>query len=284
MRSLTIISGILMMATGAFCFINPGQTFMTMAFVIGAVMVICGIIHALAYLLDRSQMGQGDNNGWILTDALLTLLLGIMILCNQLTVDIAIPMIFGMWVLISGLLRVEAASRIDRQKKPGNFKAAFITGIVTVVVGLFGFVNPLVTYVSVVMLLGIFMLMQGINSLELGINMPHKAKPLKEIAERPARFRKITVEQPLRGKKITEEEEKMSVEERLKVAEEQEKEMEFMEAITKESIGLSREEVEQVIQKLEEDRSDEPAGSGDAGGGDVVYMNQEEETGKGKKE
>ena len=124
MRVLTLAGGVLMVATGAFCFINPGQTFMTMAFVIGAVMVINGLIHAVGFLIARGSFGIGDNNGWILIDAVLTLLLGILILCNQLTVDMAIPMIFGMWVLVSGLLRFEASTRINRQKKPANFKAA----------------------------------------------------------------------------------------------------------------------------------------------------------------
>ena len=141
MRVITLAGGFLMVATGAFCFINPGQTFMTMAFVIGSVMVINGVIHALGFLLARGSFGIGDNNGWILIDAILTLLLGILILCNQLTVDMAIPMIFGMWVLVSGLLRFEAATRINRQKKPGNFKAAFFTGIVTILVGLVGFIQ-----------------------------------------------------------------------------------------------------------------------------------------------
>ena len=147
MKGLTIVSGIIMIAAGAFCFINPGQTFMTMAFVIGTVMALCGIIHVLAYVIGRTPHGKGDNNGWILIDALLTLLLGILVLFNQLTVDMSIPMVFGMWVLVSGLLRLEAASRIDRQRKPGNFKATLITGVITVVMGLLGFINPFVTYV-----------------------------------------------------------------------------------------------------------------------------------------
>ena len=165
MRVLTIAGGILMIATGAFCFINPGQTFMTMAFLIGAVMVINGLIHAVGFVLSRGNFGIGDNNGWILIDAILTLLLGILILCNQLTVDIAIPMIFGMWVLVSGLLRFEASTRINRQKKMKNFKAAFISGLATIAVGLFGFINPLVTYVSVIVLLGIFLIVPGASSM-----------------------------------------------------------------------------------------------------------------------
>jgi len=184
MRVLTLAGGILMVATGAFCLINPGQTFMTLAFLVGAVMVVNGLIHALGFLLARGSFGIGDNNGWILIDAILTLLLGIMILCNQLTVDIAVPMIFGMWVLVSGLLRFEASTRINRQKKPRNFKAAMITGIITIAVGLIGFINPFVTYVSVIVLLGAFLIVQGANSIELGINMPHEKKSYVKIYKR----------------------------------------------------------------------------------------------------
>lgn len=232
-----------MVATGAFCFINPGQTFMTMAFVIGSVMVINGVIHALGFLLARGSFGIGDNNGWILIDAILTLLLGILILCNQLTVDMAIPMIFGMWVLVSGLLRFEAATRINRQKKPGNFKAAFITGLVTILVGLVGFINPFVTYVSVIILLGAFLVVQGINSIELGINMPHK---VKEDA-------KVFVPSRTAVKIDDEDETEEAVAERIQAQKEFEQKKEFTMALGEGNFGLTKEEVEKAVQELKKE-------------------------------
>ena len=244
MRILTLAGGVLMVAAGVFCFINPGQTFMTMAFVIGSVMVINGLIHALGFLLARGSFGIGDNNGWILIDAVLTLLLGILILCNQLTVDIAIPMIFGMWVLVSGLLRFEAATRINRQKKPANFKAAMITGVVTIIVGLFGFINPLITYVSVVALLGIFMVVQGANSIELGINMPHKAKEdaIEYVSTRvPVKIGDDENESP------------EAVAERIQAQKEFEEKKEFTMAFGEGNFGLTKEEVEKAVQELKKE-------------------------------
>ena len=116
MRILTIISGILRGLTGAFCLMNPGQTFLSLAFVVGLIMVLNGLIHALAYFIGRGLHNRGDNNGWILTDALLTLLLGILILCNQLVADTAIPLVFGMWMLVAGILRIEASTHIDKNE------------------------------------------------------------------------------------------------------------------------------------------------------------------------
>ena len=243
MRVITLAGGFLMVATGAFCFINPGQTFMTMAFVIGSVMVINGVIHALGFLLARGSFGIGDNNGWILIDAILTLLLGILILCNQLTVDMAIPMIFGMWVLVSGLLRFEAATRINRQKKPGNFKAAFITGVVTILVGLIGFINPFVTYVSIIITLGIFLVVQGINSIELGINMPHK---VKEDA-------KVFVPSRTAVKIEDEDETEEAVAERIQAQKEFEQKKEFTMALGEGTFGLTKEEVEKAVQELKKE-------------------------------
>ena len=192
MRILTIISGILMVLTSAFCFINPGQTFLVLAFIIGMVMVLNGIVHALAYFIGRGLHNKGDNNGWILTEALITLVLGILILCNQLVVDAAIPMVFGTWVLVSGILRIEASTHINKNKKMTNFKTTLITGIVTVVVGVLGFINPMMNWLSTAILLGVFMLVQGVNIIELGINMPHEKKAYVKIYKKRRQVVKIT--------------------------------------------------------------------------------------------
>ena len=184
MRIFTIIGGILRVLTGAFCFSSPGQTFLAFAFVVGLVMVLNGTIHAVAYLSGRGLHNKGDNNGWILTDALITLLLGILVLCNQLVADTAIPMVFGMWVLVTGILRIEAATHINKEKKQKNFRVTMITGVLTTLIGLFGFINPLVAWLSTTFLLGFFMVMQGINIIELGINMPHEKKAYVKVYKR----------------------------------------------------------------------------------------------------
>lgn len=195
MRVLTIISGILMIMTAAFCFMNPGQTFLVLAFIVGVVMVLNGIIHTLAYLVGRGLHNKGDNNGWILADALITLILGILILCNQLVVDAAVPMVFGIWMVVSGILRVEASTHINRNKKNANFRITLITGLVTILVGVFGFVNPLLSWIGTAILVGVFMLVQGINVIELGINMPHEKKSYVKIYKRKRNAVKITPQQ-----------------------------------------------------------------------------------------
>ena len=247
MRVLTIISGIIMVLMGAICLMNPGETFMNLAFLIGAVMVFCGIIHLLTYLIGRGMRNKGDNNGWILINALLTLLLGVLIMCNQLTVDMAIPMIFGTWMLVAGLLRIEAATRIDRNTKPKNFKAALITGVITLMVGLIGFINPLITYISIMYVLGFFLIVQGINSVELGLNMPHERK--EETVK--VFFRK---REPVKiNDELHENDEAVEIRKRAQLKQRQE--AEFFEKTAIKGIGISREDFEKAIQEDKEAKS-----------------------------
>ena len=194
MRVLTIISGVLMALTGLFCFMNPGQTFLALAFIIGLVMMLNGAIHMLAYVLGRGLNNRGDNNGWILVDAIITFLLGALILGNQLVADTSIHVVFGMWLLVSGVLRLEADTRINFKIKKSNFVVTLLTGIVTTLLGLFGFVNPLVSVVGTIVLLGMFLVMQGINVIELGINMPHEKKSYMRIYRKQRDPIKITEE------------------------------------------------------------------------------------------
>lgn len=116
-------------------------------------------------------------------------------LCNQLVADTAIPLVFGMWVLVSGILRIEAATHINLERKRENFRITMITGVMTVVVGLFGFINPLVMFLSTVVLMGFFMVMQGINIIELGIDMPHQRKAYVKIYKRKREPVRITPEE-----------------------------------------------------------------------------------------
>ncbi len=175
MRILTIISGILLVLTGVFCFANPGETFLSLAFILGLMMVINSIIQGIAYWWGRAG-NQHDNNGWILTEAVITFILGILVLSNQIAADVAIPMVFGMWAMFSGILRVVTATTIDRRHKKANFIWTLATGLLCALGGLYAFLNPIIAGLAIAVLLGIMFVVQGISTLELGIHMPHEKK------------------------------------------------------------------------------------------------------------
>ena len=88
MRIATILMGLLLLATGIWSFANSGVTFLALAFVIGLVMIVEGTIEAGIYIYARSGIRQ-DNNVWMLTDNVITLLTGILVISGQLAADVA---------------------------------------------------------------------------------------------------------------------------------------------------------------------------------------------------
>ncbi len=192
MRLLTIISGVMLVLTGLFCFANSGETFLALAFVLGLVMIMSSIIQLISYWWGRND--RTDNNGWIFAESIITLILGILVQTSLIAADAAIPMVFGLWVMFSGVLRFVVATMINPSKKTSNFVWTIVIGLVGIFIGIYAFVNPLTANLPIAVLLGIIFLMQGIGILELGIHMPHQKK---DNTKPKAKMIKIQIKKPM---------------------------------------------------------------------------------------
>lgn len=56
MRIVTIVSGMLLVGTGIWCFAHPGAPFITIAFLLGVAMLISGLSNILAYIIYRKRI------------------------------------------------------------------------------------------------------------------------------------------------------------------------------------------------------------------------------------
>lgn len=192
MRLLTIISGVMLIISGLFCFANAGETFLALAFILGLVMILSSIIQIISYWWGR--VDRSDNNSWIFAEAIITLIMGVLIQTSLIAADAAIPMVFGMWAMFSGVLRFVVATLINPSKKTSNFLWTMIIGILGIICGIYAFVNPMTGNLPIAVLLGIIFLMQGIGILELGIHMPHEKK---DNSKPKARMIKIQIKNPM---------------------------------------------------------------------------------------
>lgn len=172
MRVLTLSMGILLVAAGVWAFACSGFSFLALAFPIGLVMIADGAIESIIYMVARGE-NRNDNNVWMLADSILTLLLGVFVIVGQLAAEVAVPYVFGMWMLISGVLRLTVALNINRKEKKSNFMWAVFTGTLCTVAGIYGFFNDVIFDVAAGELIGVFLIIQSLNTFELGINMPH---------------------------------------------------------------------------------------------------------------
>jgi uncharacterized membrane protein HdeD (DUF308 family) len=171
-RVFKIAAGVILILTGVFCFANPGATFLSIAFVLGCAMLLSGISGTFAYIWLSRKM---EITGSLMVEGVLSILLGLLVLSNQLLADAAIPVFFGMWVMFSGIIRVVEAYT---HRKTGRAELIWFLcmGLAGVAAGLYSFYNTVLFAFSAIMLVGILYIVQGFNVLLVGINLSFHRK------------------------------------------------------------------------------------------------------------
>lgn len=166
MRVLKIAAGVILILTGVFCFATPGAMFASVAFLLGCAMLLSGIIGILAYI----WMGKNKETSIILmAEGLTSVILGVLVLANQLQADAAIPVFFGLWVMFSGVIR---AAEAYTHRDSGRMTLIWLSvlGVLGIAAGLYAFFNTVVFALPVVVLTGIMFIVQGVNVLLVGVN------------------------------------------------------------------------------------------------------------------
>lgn len=164
MRILTMLTGILFMGAGIFLVANEGVTFLSVAFIVGWMFVIAGVVECLSY---SSYRGDNVERSWILNDGLTTFVLGGLILLNKISADAVVPMILGLWVLIAGIRNfVHAWEHIEDR---GNaFYDHLIIGLLNIVFGIYVFFDGEIFNLASITMIGLCIIVQGINILHIG--------------------------------------------------------------------------------------------------------------------
>jgi len=167
MRIITILSGIMLIGTGIWCFAHPGATFLSVAFIFGIAMLISGLVNIVSFLVYRKQ---AIHSYWQLSDGLLSLILGCIIIADLLITEPIAIIFFGMWIIFSGAMRI-AASLIIKNLEITGWYWGLIFGILSLLAGVCAFVYPLVEGLAMVIIIGGVFCLQGANIMIMGIHM-----------------------------------------------------------------------------------------------------------------
>ncbi|MFS0783036.1 HdeD family acid-resistance protein [Bacillus sp. 1P06AnD] len=157
-RILILVSGILMIGLGFWFMVDPSVTLAAFTVFIGLLMMVSGIFHIIMYFYHRKYR---RTSGWVLADGILTLLLGIVLVADQISGTLALAYLFSFWVLFSGLLRVIGAFEARDFDIPywGWIMAA---GIIGILIGFMALFNPIIAAIGIAFIIGAFFIVQGI--------------------------------------------------------------------------------------------------------------------------
>lgn len=175
MKTLTIFSGILMTLMGVFSIVSAGLSFLALAFPIGIVLMVVGLVLCFAY---KRIAEDEENSHWVLIEGLTMFMLGFVVLTGQLAADIAVPVVFGLWSMISGIRGFAVLSTWDMEVREKNidFFWSIIVSILNLVVGIYAFFNSMLLGLSVLMYMGISFVVQGANVIKIGADITY-SKP-----------------------------------------------------------------------------------------------------------
>jgi uncharacterized membrane protein HdeD (DUF308 family) len=174
MKILAIVLGILMILSGVFCLASPGLTYMTLAWVIGVCMVVESIGDLCTY---QGRRALGIADGWSLAGAIITLLLGIVLMISntmQLTVDSLLVVFAAIWLIVMGVTRIIVAMRMHQMREmlPKEIRGSrwvwtLILGILLIVCGILGILNPTVLMLAIGLMIGLSIIISGANLIAL---------------------------------------------------------------------------------------------------------------------
>lgn len=155
-----LIASVAMVASGIFCIANSSAAFLSLAFIIGVVLVVlgaCEIIIGRRADFERDEVGMG-----LTKDGIMLLILGIVIVSGQITDDMVALMLFGLLLLIEGVMSFRTdwldVSHIAREQRLNMTISASM-----IVIGTYMFFNTATFRIPVIMLIGISMIVLGLR-------------------------------------------------------------------------------------------------------------------------
>jgi uncharacterized membrane protein HdeD (DUF308 family) len=166
-----IIAGLLMTATGVYCFANMGRTWASFAFVLGIVLLIHGAGSVISYLIERKR---SSTSSWMLAEGLLTLGIGALALFYEFQAALMITMAFGIWLAMTGILRLVAALEMKGPSSQRYLVCLF--GIFAVLCGIYGIIHPYVFKLALAAVLGLIFLTDGVACIVTGAVMPSRRR------------------------------------------------------------------------------------------------------------
>ena len=163
-RVLWILAGILLLVAGVICLASPAAALSGLSLALGIAMLFSGIVDLVVFASGRNFL---LGSGWFLVDGILTILLALFVLCNQWFTSLTLPFVFGMWLMFTGISRFANSFELRRLgvRGWGWFTAM---GIVMALVGFLSFLDPLTGAVAITVLVGVFLIVQGVAFLLRG--------------------------------------------------------------------------------------------------------------------
>lgn len=150
-----------MLGAGAATALYPDAALRAVSVLLGLTLLAAGFFEILPCLLFRGRMcglGGAAVNGTI------TLLLGLLILCNRWITVAAAPVLFSAWILLTGAGTVVRAVDL-RHFQARRWPVFLALGLIQIAAGLAALFQPMAAVRAVGLLAGLQLILRGVDAL-----------------------------------------------------------------------------------------------------------------------
>lgn len=174
-----LLLSIAFIALGLLLLVMPQTSLLWICYAFGAVVLITGVVCLVQYARLR---GSGFAAPFFLVAGVSTAALGIFSLARPEVVASFLPVVFGLFILIDGCSRIGTAIELAR-RKADKWWMMLLFSVLSVALGILLLVNPFGAAVSVVMLCGVLLIIEGVVNLSCVVYTAMELRTLDRIAD-----------------------------------------------------------------------------------------------------
>ena len=159
LRILWIIAALLLFISGIVVLNLSESSVPAFSWIPGLAMLICGGINVAIYLRNKRKIHGAD---WLLAEGMSTALLSFFPLFNNLVYPVLIPFFFGIWELISGLLKAIDAKGLRNEKITG-WKAFMSIAVLELLSGTASMIKPIDEIINMNIIIAVILFVQSMG-------------------------------------------------------------------------------------------------------------------------
>ncbi len=170
MRTLMLIASVAMIGTGIFCVANASAAFLSVAFVIGIVLLLLGAFEILVARradFDISELGVS-----LTKDGIILAILGLVIVSGQITDDLSAQSVFALLMIVEGVVSFRA-EWLDVMHVAAEQRVGMALSALMLLIGLYMFFNTLILGLPAMMLIGICIILLGLRRFFQSFNIEY---------------------------------------------------------------------------------------------------------------
>lgn len=156
-RALWLVIGVLLFAGGIFAIFCHEENLVSAARPLGAIMLAAGVIN---FSVCEGKNRKLHGSHWLMADGLVAVFLSLYPLFNQMTQPLTIPFFFGVWELVSGILKLMDSAELKSEKLRCWSGFAFI-GTIELVSGGISMIKPIDDLVGINKVIAIIFFVQS---------------------------------------------------------------------------------------------------------------------------